>query len=292
MNPALIEFRGISKSFGGNVVLRDVTLKLEQGRFYALLGKNGAGKSTLMKILMRYEQPDKGESWIFDKPLSGDFGEINREIGYVSESLDFALPLKIRELFKHWATAFPKWEQRVFDDFLAKLRVDQDKYFKELSRGQKMQVAFAAAAAIKPRLIVLDEITAVLDAAARQLVMNYLGAFAREGGTVIMATNIVSEVQHYADHLILIDDGKILFDKPLADVSKTFRKLRKPQGQEHEIFRDPSCVEVGLNSDGSLSYLIDGAAASRHTLTHELDDKRGVTAEEIFIYHTRKRGNE
>lgn len=288
MSSSLIQLQKISKSFGGNSVLKDVSVSFEPGKFYALLGRNGAGKSTLMKIIMRYEQPDHGDAWIFDTPLSGDYGEINRQIGYVSESLEYALPLKIKQIFAYYKEIYPSWNQELFANFLSHLRIDTNKYFRDLSRGQKMQVSFAAAAAIRPRLIILDEITAVLDANARRVVMNYLGGFVEEGGTVIMATNIVSEVQHYADHLILIDDGVIRFDHPLADIAKTFKKVRKKLGIENEIFKDPSCVEVGINSDSSISHLISSEAARRYDITDDIVDHRGITAEEIFIYYTRK----
>lgn len=288
MSSSLIQLQKVSKSFGGNVVLKDINLSLAPGKFYALLGRNGAGKSTLMKIIMRYEQPDKGEAWIFDMPLSGDYGEINRQIGYVSESLEYTLPLKIKQIFTHYAQIYPTWDQELFTSFLSQLRIDTNKYFRELSRGQKMQVSFAAAVAIRPRLIVLDEITAVLDANARRIVMNYLGGFVEEGGTVLMATNIVSEVQHFADHLILIDNGNIKFDHAIADIAKTFKKVRKKLGNENEVFRDPTCVEVGLNSDSSTSHLLSAEAAMRYQLTEDIADHRGITAEEIFIYYTRR----
>jgi ABC-2 type transport system ATP-binding protein len=284
---SVIQLQKISKSFGRNIVLKDVSLKLEQGKFYALLGKNGAGKSTLMRIIMRYEQADAGEGWIFNKSLDDDADELNLQIGYVSEALDYLLPVKIEKLFSHFGGIYPKWDQGVFDNVLRHLRIDQTKYFRELSRGQKMQVALAAAIAIRPKLIVLDEITAVLDASARSYFMNYLGKFTKEGGTVLMATNIVSEVQHYADHMILIDEGRVKLDLPLSEVSKMFCKLRKQFGREHDVFKDDTCVEVGINSDKSTSYLISADRVQKYRFADEIYDNRGVTAEELFIYYTR-----
>lgn len=102
-----------------------------------------------------------------------------------------------------------------------------------------------------------------------------------------MATNIVSEVQHYADHMILLDDCGIKLDLPLSEISKMYCKLRKRFGQEHDVFKDETCTEVGINSDKSVSYLIAAARAKKYGLSEELYDNRGVTAEELFIYYTR-----
>ena len=248
MPNTVIELNEISKSFGANQILKNISLKLERGKFYALLGKNGSGKSTLMRIIMRYEQPDDGSGQILDHLLSEDSADLNLEVGYVTETLNYSLPISIQNLFENTSKLYPKWDQSIFDDFLHKLRIDKSKYVRELSRGQKMQVAFAAAIAIRPSIILLDEITAVLDASARAFFMGYLGKFAREGGTILMATNIVSEVQHFADHMILIDDMQIKFDLPLKEVPERFVKLRKKFGQEQDVFKNPLCVQVSLNS--------------------------------------------
>ena len=90
----VIELNKISKSFGATKVLDGITLKLQRGRFYALLGKNGSGKSTLMKIIMRFERPDEGAGQILDHLLEEDTADLNLEVGYVTESINYALPLQ------------------------------------------------------------------------------------------------------------------------------------------------------------------------------------------------------
>lgn len=286
----MIELRDITKSFGKRSVLKQVSLKFDRGKFYALLGRNGAGKSTLMRILLRCELPDSGTGKLFDQDLDSDSPEPNFEIGYVSESLNYQIPIKIAGLFSKLGKLYPKWNQRLFDDTLKRLRLDTNQFFRELSRGQKMQVAFAAAIAIEPSVIVLDEITSVLDASARSYFMSYLGKFVKAGGTVLMATNIVSEVQHFADHIILLDSGSVKVDSPLADLSKLYSKLRRQVGQDHEVFRDSTCVELSVNSDKSTSYLIDATRTLRYQIPEALYDRREITAEELFVYYTREGG--
>jgi ABC-2 type transport system ATP-binding protein len=286
----VISLTQVSKTFDTSPVLQNITLNLQPGKFYALLGKNGSGKSTLMRILMGYEHPDAGSCSVLGRDLGRDSSARNFDVGYVSENLDYQVQLNVRALFKHLSGLYPKWDQKIFESILQTLGLDQSKYFRQLSRGQKMQVAFAGILASKPRLICLDEITAVLDANARSYFMSYLGQFVKEGGTVLMATNIVSEVQHFADHIILLEANQIRLDIPLTEIPKMFCKVRKKFGEKQAIFDDPSCIEVSLNSDNSTSHLLLREAAAKYTLEEGLLDKRGVTAEELFIYYTKKSG--
>lgn len=143
-----------------------------------------------------------------------------------------------------------------------------------------MQFAFAIAVAAKPRLLILDEITAVLDASVRLYVMNCLKTFTRQGGTVLIATNILSEVQHFADRLIIVGGGRVIFDEATSEFARLFAKYRGRPGEAPAGGR-----EVGVNSDGSVSYL-----APRELQVSLSEDQRGITPEDLFIYHSRKVG--
>jgi ABC-2 type transport system ATP-binding protein len=285
-----VDLRGITKFYGAHGALKDVTMALEAGHFYILLGKNGAGKSTLMRLLMRYEVADRGLGRVLGESLECERDEFNQNVGFVSEALDYQLPMRMRTLFSYFEEIYPRWDRKLFESLLGELHIDLNRYFKELSRGQKMQVAFAAAAAVRPKLLILDEITSVLDANARGFFMDYLGAFVREGGTVVMATNIVSEVQNYADHVILLHEGTVSLNVAVAELPKLFVKVRHLPQDMHPLFDHAECVEVALNSDGSTSAVASVELARSFNLPPSFIDHRGITAEEIFIYFTRRGG--
>jgi len=287
---SVIRIENAIKSFGSQAVIRGVSFNLEPGHFYALLGKNGAGKSTLMRLLMRYDSLDQGEGWIGGRSFESDADDLNLEVGYVSEMIDYGVAEPIGRFTRIFARLYPKWDQKKFDDVLSRLRLNPQRLFRELSRGQKMQVVFAVAIAIQPRILILDEITSVLDADARAYCLKFLGDFVQGGGTVLMATNLVSEVQHYADHLLLLEDGKLELNCPLKEAAARFVKLRRPKDFSHGIFELSSCAQVGLNSDGSTSHLVESAQIAGHGIPDEIRDRRGVTAEELFIYFTRESG--
>ncbi len=283
-----VETQDIKKRYQNQIVLDGVNLKLRPGTLYALLGKNGSGKSTLMRILMRTEIPSSGNGLILGHPLDDESRSANLEIGYVSEGIDYFLPFTIQDTFDRLAPLYPRFREAILLENLQHLDISPRKYFSQLSRGQKMQVALSFALATQPRLLLLDEITSVLDAHARAFCMQALSTFTQDGGTVLMATNIVSEVQHFAHHLLLLSDGRIAFDLPLEEATQLFVKLRvTPETATPRNF-DEIAVSVALNSDGSQSYLIPRTHVDESVIPASLVDRRGITAEELFIYYTKR----
>lgn len=288
----LIQITEVSKAYHGKTVLENVSLGINGGLFYALLGKNGAGKSTLMRILMRHEAPDTGGGLAFGVPFSGNDQSVNHQIGYVSEMIEVHSFRDIGSFYKQYGKFFRSWDQSLFDGFIQRFKVDPSRRFQELSRGQKMQVVFSAAVAIQPKVLFLDEITSVLDASARAYVMEYLGTFCKAGGAVVMATNLVSEVERYVDHIWWLDNRRILINQGVKELKNQYVKIRRTLGEDHPVFHKPHCISVGVNSDGSESYVMvkQKFDAVRPENAEALFDRRAISAEELFIYLTRDRG--
>jgi len=284
-NSLIVSISGVKKKFGPNVVLNDLSLQLKSGKFYALLGKNGSGKSTLMRVLMRHEQINAGGRTVLGISTDEDSGEFYQDVGFVSESVLYSIA-PLNQVFAYFPKIYKKWDQKLFESLIKSLEIDLSKHHSQLSRGQKMRVVFAAAAAIKPKLFLIDEITSVLDAYARTFVMNYLTDFTQSGGTVLMATNIVSEIHGHADELILLDRGRVKLQGSIQEIGRQFWRIRKEHDQTHPIFDLNSCIEIGFNSDRSVSYLVSAEEAMKGNLPASFIERKEVTAEEAFIYLT------
>jgi ABC-2 type transport system ATP-binding protein len=285
-----LELRGIQKRYGRNHVLRDLSLSMRAGQFYVLVGRNGAGKSTLLRILGRREPPDAGEGTLLGRPLADDVAQHGREIAFVSEATDYAVPGTMREFFAGYSEMQPGWEWAPFEASMRTLGVDLNKSFGALSRGQRMQLACASALAGKPRLVLLDEVTSVLDARARPYFVDALTEACRAGSTVLLATNIVSEVRDAADRLLLLEDGAVRIDVSVAELSERFVRLVRLPGRDHPFFASPACVLIGKGDDGHTRWLIPRDDATARDLPDDLVDPRKVTPEEAFIYFTAKGG--
>lgn len=283
-----IRLKGINKNYGRQRVLSDLDLELAPGRFYTLLGANGAGKSTLMRILNQAEEPDSGAGVVLGHPLSHAGGQLQRELGAISETLEISLPTPVGRIFPTLGALYPRWSEERFSAELRSFGIAPDRPFSSFSRGQKIQILIAFHIATRPKILLLDEVTAVLDASARTRALGLLREFCDQGGLVLLATNIVSEVQNYADEILLLQGGSWALRSPLKDLPEHFVRFRIPARASCPDALASHSVEVGLNSDGSISHL---APRSFETTVRGtpgvLPDQRHVSAEDAFIYFTR-----
>ncbi len=280
----VIEVKNLGKSFGAKQVLKNISFSVEEGSFCALLGENGAGKSTILKILMGSETLDRGEVSIFDFDVFKSPSKLRENIGYVSENIHFELPLSAMEVVDHYKEFYPQFDMKLFTRIARERHFDLNKHFNDYSRGQKMQFTLMLALSINAKIILVDEVTSVLDIYARKYFMTLLHQFVKMGGTVVLTTNIIAEVQNYATHLVMLKDGKVHINAVIRDIPKFFVKIRKVPGKEHDIFSDRECYWAGENTDGSNSYIIPTYLKARYELSDEWTDRRGVQLDDIFIY--------
>ena len=207
----------ITKSFGQQRVLNDVSLSIPAGQIVGLLGPNGAGKSTMMKILIGLWQADEGK--VSAPSRIGYLPENNPlyDEMYVSEYLDFMYSLEVRphSLLDRSAVR-PASPVRELIDRVG-LTPERHKHIRELSKGYRQRVGLAQALLGDPELLILDEPTTGLD--PNQLVE--IRSLIRELGkdrTVILSTHIMQEVREMCDRIVILDHGEIKADKLVKDV--------------------------------------------------------------------------
>ena len=283
----VVEAKDINKSFNNNRVLDGVNFVIRKGTFTALLGKNGSGKSTILNILMGSESLDNGECKIFGEGIKSNPDHLKSIIGHVSENIAFNYPLKMNAFVKEYAKFFPRYDISIVENHAKKANIDLNKYFGEYSRGQKMQIALMFALAQNPQLLLIDEITSVLDASSRTYFINVLKDFTVAGGTVIMTTNIVNEVQFYCSDVLFLSNGKVKFQTSLADIPKSFLKIRSQPGAT-PIFDSQDLIWSGINSDFSNSYIVTNRNINLRDFQGYQEEKRAVTLEDLYIYHSQR----
>ncbi len=234
----LIEFDNVSFSYGNNLVLDNISTEVREGEFLAVLGYNGSGKSTFAKLINGILLPSKGKIYVDGMDTSDEtkLYEIRKTAGMVFQNPDNQIVATIVEEDVAFAPENlgldpAEIRQRVDDAIKA---VGLEKHIKDaphkLSGGQKQRVAIAGVLAMKPRCIILDEPTAMLDPKGRSLVMNVINKLNRESGiTVILITHFMEEAA-LADRIIILSDGKVTME-----------------GKPEEIFADRERVEeLGL----------------------------------------------
>ena len=215
----------ISKHFGSQKALDEVSFEVSRGEIVGFLGPNGAGKSTLMKILTGYLQADAGSAKLSGFTLKDGIAEIQKEIGYLPEHNPLYTEMFVREYLGFNASVYKIDKARVEEVIkLTGLTPEANKKIDQLSKGYRQRVGLAAALLHDPEVLILDEPTTGLDpnqlVEIRTLIRN-IGKEQEDGQpgkTVFLSTHIMQEVEAICDRVIIINNGKIVADKKLRDL--------------------------------------------------------------------------
>lgn len=210
-----IEVQNISKSYGTQKALDDVSFSIKKGEIVGFLGPNGAGKSTLMKILTTFLVADQGQAVVNGFDVGQQTQKVQNSIGYLPEHNPLYLELYVREFLEFNADLFKVAKSRIEEVIqLTGLASESHKKIGQLSKGFRQRVGLAAALLHDPEVLILDEPTTGLDpnqlVEIRELIRN-IG----KNKTVFLSTHIMQEVEAICDRVIIINHGKLVADRPL-----------------------------------------------------------------------------
>ncbi len=220
--PLMIEAQGLSKFYGSFAATRDVTFSVPKGQVCAFLGPNGAGKSTTMKMLTGFLSPSEGHSRIGGHDVASDRIAATQLIGYLPENGPLYLEMTPSSLLNYLGRARGMQQATLATrlDFVVEkcaLKSVWNKPIGKLSRGFRQRVGMAQALLHDPEVLILDEPTSGLDPNqvhdVRQLIQTL-----RKDKTILLSTHILQEVKATCDHVVLINDGKIVFDGPESEM--------------------------------------------------------------------------
>ena len=207
-----IELSHINKSFG-DFAIRDLNLTVPSGTICGLVGENGAGKSTTIRLLMGALAADSGTAAVLGTDVSSpEFREVKEDIGVVLDEAYFPESLNAVQVGKIMAATYRRWDQGLYDGYLKRFDLPQNKQFKDYSRGMRMKLAIAAALSHQPKLLVLDEATAGLDSIVRDEVLDIFNEFTREEDhSILISSHILSDLEKLCDYIAFIHKGDLLF---------------------------------------------------------------------------------
>jgi ABC-2 type transport system ATP-binding protein len=222
----IIETNGLSRRYWRTEALRELTLAIPTGSVFALLGSNGAGKTTAIKVLMNLLEPSSGEARVLGVD-SRRLGEKERaQIGYVSENQKLPLWMTVRGLLDFCRPFYPTWDSALEAKLLAQFDLPPDRKLKHLSRGMLMKAALLSTLAYRPKLLVLDEPFSGLDPLARDdFVRGILEASELGDWTVLVSSHDIEEVERLADHVALLESGRLRFSETTESLLGRFRRV-------------------------------------------------------------------
>ncbi|MEL6812701.1 MAG: ABC transporter ATP-binding protein [Bacteroidota bacterium] len=215
----------------GKTVLNDVSFGLNPGTIYGLFGRNGEGKSTLMKILAGLLFPKEGSCRVSNKDTAYRSVVSLQDTFILPE--DFELPaLKIKTYAQINATFYPKFSKQEFFELLSEFDLLPDQDISSLSFGQKKKVLIAFGLASHTRLLLMDEPTNGLDIPSKSQFRKIMASAVDQGKCIVISTHQVRDLHSLIDHVIILDQSRLVLDASLADVSRQLW-FGKP-GQDHK----------------------------------------------------------
>jgi ABC-2 type transport system ATP-binding protein len=219
-----IQTRGLTRHFGRIAALNDVSLDVEEGSIYALVGANGAGKTTFIKLLMNILRPTAGEATVLGIPAARLGGKQFNRIAYVSENQEMPSWMTVESWMEYWRPFYPQWDLELERQLITQFDLPMNRKLKDLSRGMRMKAAFASSLAYRPALIMLDEPFSGLDPLVRDELIEGLLDRASES-TIFLSSHDLAEIESFASHVGYLADGQMLFSEEMTALSNRFRDV-------------------------------------------------------------------
>ena len=279
----MIELKNVTKTFGDFKALENLTMTVPKGAVYGLVGPNGAGKSTAIRCLLGVYRPDEGEITMEGQPVYEN-PAVKARIGSIPDDIFYFPSATLEDMRKFYKGIYPEFDDDLFQRLYEVFQLPKKTPIRLFSKGMQKHAAFHLTICTRPDVLVLDEPVDGLDPVMRRQVWSLiLSDVAQRGTTVLISSHNLRELEDICDHVGIMDHGKMLLERSLADMQGATHKLQLvgdlPEGMEvlHE------------SSSGQLrTYILRGTA-------QEIQEKVAATQpayfdvlplslEEIFIY--------
>jgi ABC-2 type transport system ATP-binding protein len=222
---AVAECAGLTKFYGRQRGLADLTLSVDGGEVFGFLGPNGAGKTTTIRLMLDFIRPTRGEVRVLGVSPRGAAGvAARRRIGYLPGELSFGSRERAEVLLRFLADARGGVARRRIRDLADRFELDLSRRLPEMSRGNKQKVGLVQAFMHEPELLILDEPTSGLDPLMQQEFLELVREARRAGQTVFMSSHILAEVQHVADRVGIVRAGRLVAVERVESLGKRAKR--------------------------------------------------------------------
>ncbi|MGH9606767.1 MAG: ABC transporter ATP-binding protein [Terracidiphilus sp.] len=227
----MIHVENLWKRFRRFDALCGLSFDVPEGSAFAMIGANGAGKTTTIKVLMNILEPTRGNATVLGVNSRNVSPKELAQIGYVSENQSMPSRLTVNEYMSYLRPFYPTWDRDLEASILRQIRLPLERKIGNLSHGMRMKMALMCALPYRPKLLILDEPFSGLDPLVRDEFMEGLLEQAGEM-TILISSHELGEIDGVATHVAFMDEGKLLFQESMTDLTNRFREVRVTLGVE------------------------------------------------------------
>lgn len=278
----MLEMKNVTKAFGAFKALDDLSLHVPRGCVYGLVGPNGAGKTTVIRHLTGIYRPDSGTVTVDGQEMTGD-PNLKERIGYISDDVFYFPAATMEDMHRFYRDMYSKFDEALYEKLKEIFPLPAGP-IRRFSKGMQKQAAFHLTLCIRPDVMILDEPVDGLDPVMRRQVMSLvLSDVAERGTTVLISSHNLRELEDVCDHVGIMNHGRMLLEKSLADMQGGTVKLQivgeAPQG----------CQVLHESRSGRLNtFILRGSYQQVQEKCQRMNppyfDVLPLSLEEIFIY--------
>ncbi len=226
-NTTVILTRDLAKSYGSVAAVHGLNLSVEPNRITAFLGQNGAGKSTTIKMLLGMVRPSCGEGTVLGKRITDaeENCQMRRKVAYVAENKPLYGYMTVEQTIRFASSFYSDWRADAARRLLKEYKLPPQQKVQSLSKGMRTKLALLLAFARRPELLILDEPSEGLDPVGIEHLLETLVAQSAEGVTIFFSSHQIAEVERVADHVCILDNGRLLVNASLDQLRQSYRRI-------------------------------------------------------------------
>ena len=222
----MLQVKNVTKCFGEFKALDELDMTVPRGTVYGLVGPNGAGKSTIIRLITGVYTPDGGEITMDGQPVYENTA-VKERIGYIPDEIFYFPSATLEDMRAYYKGIYPKFDNELFERLYEVFNLPRKSPIRRFSKGMQKQAAFHLAICCRPEVLILDEPVDGLDPVMRRQVWSLiLSDVAEHGTTVLISSHNLRELEDICDHVGIMDHGKMLLEKSLADMQGSTVKLQ------------------------------------------------------------------
>jgi ABC-2 type transport system ATP-binding protein len=257
----MIEVQNLSFTYSKkkNGIFNNLSLSMEGGHIYGLLGKNGAGKTTLLKLIAGLRFPQQGSCKVLDMESKKRNADMLEEIYFLTEEI-WLPDTNIEEYLKMYSSAYPNFDSNIFDKCLCEFEINTSEKLKSMSFGQKKKVAISFALATQCKILIMDEPTNGLDIPSKGQFRKLAAELITDDRCMVLSTHQVRDLESLIDRIIILDESQILLNQTTDAICdkllfKTLMSLDNQSGILYSEFTPKGFLAVFNNIDKADSKL-------------------------------------